>query len=182
MMKKFVFLVMIIFLAEELFSQRDSLYREKEKPKINWRDRLYCGGNVGARFGDITFIDISPLLGVNITQRFSVGIGAIYNYYNYNYYGTSYKTTMYGGRIFGRYFVLENVFVQGGWDRINRDNPYSFIPDARIWIDNILVGGGARYPISRNIFVTGIVLFNLNQTPLSPYGNPIVQIGFIGGF
>ena len=81
-----------------------------------------------------------------------------------------------------RYFVLENVFVQAGYDRINRDNPYSYKPNARIWIENVLVGGGLRYPVTDHIYCAATALWNLNDTPLSPYPNPIIQIGFIGRF
>jgi hypothetical protein len=175
---------MILFFLSCLKGQRDSLSNEKrdKKPKMDLRDRFYWGGNLGAWFGTVTFVDVSPLVGFRVNQRFSVGLGAIYNYYSYSYSGAKYSTSMYGGRVFGRYFILENVFAQAGWDRINRDNPYSFYMNERVWVDNILVGGGLRYPVGRNVFLTGTALWNLNQTPLSPYANPIIQLGVIGGF
>ena len=60
---------------------------------------------------------------------------------------------------------MQNVFVQVGWDRINRNNPGSLIPNDRIWIDNLLAGGGVRYPVSDKLYVvaTGLWNFNNNQ-------------------
>lgn len=156
---------------------------EKEKPeKTPFIDRLFWGGNVGAWIGNPTFLDLSPLVGIKITEKFSAGVGVIYNYYSYKYNNYSYTLNLYGGRVYARYFFLENVFGQVGWDRINRDDPYAKKLNARVWVDNILMGGGIRYPIGDRFFMVATGLWNLNQTPLSPYANPIIQIGFVGGF
>jgi len=188
--RRFYFLLLGFCLAAfSLVAQSDSIpkpderpRKEKPKNKMDWQDRLFWGGNVGAWIGNPTFVDLSPLIGVKITEKFSVGVGAIYNYYSYRYNNYKYSVNFYGARVNARYFIFENVFVQAGWDKINRDNPYSFIPNERVWIDNILVGGGLRYPISDRIYCVASGLWNLNYTPLSPYRNPIIQIGFVGGF
>lgn len=184
----FALIVLVVCLHTMGCSQSDSIpdyTRSHQKPKkaqMPFIDRLFWGGNVGAWIGNPTFVDLSPLVGIRITEKFSGGIGFIYNYYSYKYSNYNYATNLYGSRIYARYFILENVFAQAGWDRINRDNPYAGLPNTRIWIDNLLVGGGVRYPVSDNFYVVASGLWNLNQTPLSPYANPIIQIGFIGGF
>ncbi len=179
----FIFLLSFNMTMMFCSAQSDSLSKPRkpknEKPFI---DRLFWGGTVGAWIGNPTFIDASPLIGYKVTERFSVGVGAIYNYYSYRYNNYKYSVNFYGGRVMARYFVLENVYLQAGYDRINRDNPYSYKPNARIWIENILVGGGLRYPVSDNIYCAASGLWNLNDTPLSPYPNPIIQIGFVGSF
>lgn len=184
MKKAILYFLFALSVSMPMLGQRDSsaVRRHDDKPKWNWRDRLYWGGNVGAWFGSLTFVDISPLIGVRLNEKFSVGVGAIYNYYSYNYYGTKYSTNLYGSRIYGRYFILENVFLQAGWDHINRDNPYSYNLKERVWVENLLVGGGLRYPISNRMYMTAMGLWNINQGPLSPYANPIIQVGFIGRF
>ncbi|MGZ3885632.1 MAG: hypothetical protein ACXVPQ_00890 [Bacteroidia bacterium] len=154
---------------------------DKNARSFDWRNRLYWGGTVGAWFGTQTFVDFSPLVGIKINSKLSIGVGAIYNYYSYKYLGYTYKTSMYGSRLYARYFIFNNVFLQAGWDHINRDDPYSYF-DQRVWVDNLLVGGGIRYPISDRFFCVATGLWNLNQTPLSPYSNPIIQIGFVGSF
>jgi hypothetical protein len=185
--KRFFVLSIILLLAvNNIKGQQDSSYqrRPREAPKNNWldRNRFYWGGNLGAWFGNPSFADVSPLVGYKITDKLSVGVGVIFNYYSYKYNNYKYSTTFYGGRINARYFILENVFVQAGYDRINRDDPYSYKPNSRIWVENILVGGGLRYPVSDQLYCTATALWNLNDTPLSPYPNPIIQVGFIGRF
>lgn len=180
----FLFLAGFSMTVSVCSAQSDSIPRKDPQPKDEKRfvDRLFWGGNIGAWIGNPTFADLSPLVGYRVNDRFSVGIGAIYNYYSYTYNNYKYSTSFYGGRLLARYFILENIFLQAGYDRINRDNPYAYKPNSRIWIDNILVGGGLRYPISDNISCMATGLWNLNDTPLSPYPNPIIQIGFVGGF
>lgn len=156
--------------------------KSKADNSMKFIDRLFWGGNVGAWVGNPTFVDLSPLVGIKITDKLSGGVGFIYNYYSYKYSNYKYTTNLFGGRIYARYFILENIFAQAGWDHINRDNPYANLPHERVWVDNILVGGGVRYALSDNFYAMATGLWNLNQTPLSPYGNPIIQIGFVGGF
>lgn len=169
-----------------VFSQYDYVQDtgrvKNAEDKMRFSDRLFWGGNLGAWFGNPTFVDVSPLVGIQITKKFSMGVGAIYNYYSYKYNNYKYSTSLYGGRIYARYFILENVFAQAGWDRINRDDPFSKVPNTRMWVDNLLIGGGLRYPISDNFYAIASGFWNLNQSVYSPYSNPIIQIGFIGGF
>lgn len=200
MIKRFVYrkrtllFFIMLFNLNAVLSQTDTIpdytRKSENKPKkekdnsekINIWDRMFWGGNVGVWIGNPTFVDLSPLVGYKVTEKLSVGVGFIYNYYSYTYSNYKYSTNLMGGRLYGRYFVFENVFAQAGWDHINRDNPYAFNPGERVWVDNILVGGGVRYPIGDNFYCVASGLFNLNQTPLSPYRNPIIQIGFVGGF
>lgn len=179
----FVFLIGFNLSALLCLGQTDTVSRKKpHKEKEPFIDKLFWGGNVGAWIGNPTFVDLSPLIGYKVTEKFQVGIGGIYNYYSYTYNNYKYSVNFYGGRVMARYFILENVYAQAGYDRINRDNPYSYKPDARIWIENFLVGGGLRYPVSDHIYCAASALWNLNDTPLSPYPNPIIQIGFAGSF
>jgi len=64
---KFVFTALVSLIGTTAaFSQRD--YDPEMKPPI--KDRLYYGGNFAAQFGTITFIDVSPLVGVMLTEKF----------------------------------------------------------------------------------------------------------------
>lgn len=147
----------------------------------SFKERIYFGGNVGAWFGSTSYVNISPLVGFKVTKKFSIGAGIIYNYYSQTYQGKKYTSTIYGGNAFARYFVLDNLFVQGGWDRLSVENPASLLPNGRSWVDNILVGGGYKQAFSERGNFVAAIFYNVNQTPLSPYPNPIVQIGFTLG-
>jgi len=184
-------LILFLFTGLFIYGQSDSLRnlgnsdrKKKPDPENDWRKKIFLGGNLGLSFGNITFIDISPLVGYKVTDKFHLGVGAIYNYYSYKdtYYGTNYvfRTSLYGGRCFARYYVMENIFLQTGWDKINRDDPY--ILGQRVWVDNYLVGGGVRYPVGDRLSFVAVGLWNLNASIYSPYPNPIIQLGIMGGF
>lgn len=144
----------------------------------SFKERIYVGGNVGAWFGTTTYLNISPLVGVKITKQFSIGGGVTYNYYSQTYGGKKYISTIYGGNAFARYLFLENFFAQVGLDRLSVEDYTSPIPNSRAWVNNILVGGGYRQAFSERGSFVAAIFYNINQTPLSPYPNPIVQIGF----
>ena len=59
-----------------------------------FKDRLYLGGTVGAWFGTTTYVNLSPILGIKINKKFSVGVGAIYNYYSQTYALKKYVSTI----------------------------------------------------------------------------------------
>ncbi|MFO0321640.1 MAG: hypothetical protein ACK504_04340 [Bacteroidota bacterium] len=157
-------------------SQQSAITQPKQFE--NFKDRLFLGGNVGASFGSITFINLSPIVGIKINKEFSVGTGFIYNYYSQSFAGRNYVSTIYGGNAFARYFVFENLFGQVGWDRLSVIDYRSSIINSRIWVDNILLGVGYRQLFSDNGALVAMIFYNVNQTPLSPYQNPIIQIGF----
>jgi hypothetical protein len=117
-------------------------------------------------------------MGIKINKEFSVGTGFIYNYYSQSYAGRKYVSTIYGGNAFARYFVFENLFGQVGWDRLSVIDYRSSIINSRVWVDNILLGVGYRQLFSDNGALVAMIFYNVNQTPLSPYQNPIIQIGF----
>ncbi len=144
----------------------------------SFKERLYVGGNVGAGFGAITYINISPLVGCRITKELSFGLTGTYNYYSQTYGNQRFVSTIYGGGGFGRYHFFENFFAQVGIERLSVLDYRSIIPNSRVWIDNILVGGGYRQQFTERGSFVAAIFYNLNQTPLSPYPNPIIQIGF----
>lgn len=144
----------------------------------SFKERLFFGGNVGAWFGSTTYINLSPLVGCKINKQFSIGAGFTYNYFSQSYMGQKYTSTIYGSNTFARYLILENVFAQVGWDRLSVSDYTSIIPNSRVWIHNILVGGGFRQPFSKRGSFVAAIFYNINQTPLTPYPNPIIQVGF----
>lgn len=144
----------------------------------NFKERLFFGGNIGAWFGPTTYVNLSPLVGCKITKEFSLGGGFTYNYYSQTYMGQKYTSTIYGGNAFARYHIFENLFAQVGWDRLSVPDYTTGLQNSRAWVDNILLGGGYRQSFSERGSFVAAVFYNINETPLSPYQNPIVQIGF----
>ena len=186
-MKLLLYIILFLTLNNSSFAQEHTTLPQTPPSHQNisipkdfnsFKERLYFGGNIGAWFGSTTYVNLSPLVGCKISKQFSIGGGVTYNYYSQKYNGQKYVSTIYGGNGFARYLVLENVFVQVGLDRLSVLDYTSPIPNSRAWITNVLLGGGYRQSFSQKGSFVAAIFYNINQTPLSPYQNPIIQIGF----
>lgn len=143
----------------------------------SFSDRVFFGGNLGLQFGTYTFIDVSPLVGYEITEKLSAGVGFTYLYYKDRIY--DYSTNIYGGRVFTRYNIIENFFAHGEYEILNLET-FDLI-DKRMNITNILVGGGYRQHIGGRTYFNLLVLWNINESAYSPYQNPIIRGGISFG-
>lgn len=178
-MRKFIFSI-ILFLASislEGFSQQKSP-KEKKKPDIPFHERLIFGGNLGLQFGDITFIDASPLVGYKVTEKLIAGVGLTYIYIKYNSFG-GYNTNIYGGRVFSRFFMLDNIFLHGEVESLN--GQWDYFTNRRFYVTNVLAGGGYRQALGPKAFANLTVLWNFNESAFSPYANPIIRGGVTFG-
>lgn len=178
-MKQAIKLIPFVF-AVAFFSLKISAQAPPNREKF-W-DKVYFGGNFGLQFGDQTVIDINPLMGYRLTEKFSVGVSATYIYYRFkdptNYYPT-YSTNIYGGSVFTRYYFLENIFGQVEGELLNLEVPDYFLNRyVRTNVFGFYVGGGYRQPIGDRSSLNILLLYNLNEDRNSPYQNPIIRVGF----
>lgn len=170
--------VLIILLVQSSFGQR---FIDTDADTIPIKDRMYFGGNFGMQFGTITMIDLSPLVGVMITPKFSSGVGLTYQYFNDTRFAGGSSSSI-GGRIFARYNVLPNIFLHTEIEKLNFDH-YNFATDkfGRIWSDALFVGGGYFAPFGPRGGVNFTFLYNLLHDSLrSPYIEPyVIRVGFV---
>lgn len=192
MNKVIAIFVGVFFTVLPAFSQRDSVYTgggksptesKVSKPKGEWRKKLVYGGNFSIFFSNGTsFIDVSPLIGYRFTDKFIVSTGPVFNYLSVNNGKFRYSTSIYGGRALAQYFIVPQAYAQVGYDLLNRNNPYAQDPNSRVNIENYWVGGGFRQNLGGVASLQASILYNLNQTRLSPYNNPFFSIGIVSGF
>lgn len=112
-----------------------------------------------------------------------------------------FSSNTYGGRIFLRYYLasffdnfLGNLYAHVEYEYLTYVSPFTYTsPVTGIYVDqngnyyikknetirinSIFVGGGYRQPISNRTFIDFLILFDINNTPNSPYSNPIFRIG-----
>lgn len=148
---------------------------EEESPK-----RWFVGGYIGAQFGDITLIDVSPLAGYMITERIAVGLGATYKYYRIRRFydpilnqTIKYTSHIVGGSTFSRFFITRQIFAHGEYEYLYYKNQTYGAVD----FHSIFVGGGYRQYFSANSAVELVLLYNLNEAHNSPYNNPVIRMG-----
>ncbi|UJP65246.1 hypothetical protein [Mongoliitalea daihaiensis] len=166
-----------ILFTQASFAQR--VIEPEERPSL--KDRMYVGGNFGMSFGTITFIDLSPLAGVMITDKLSSGLGATYQYFNDSrFIGGS--NSLFGGRVFSRFNIFPNVFLHAEYETLNFE-VFNFSSDSfrREWVDALLVGGGYFMPFGNRGGVNFTFLYNLNfDIRRSPYNEPyVIRVGLV---
>jgi hypothetical protein len=174
----FFLLTLLITQTQETFGQRD-IYPD-ENPPLS--ERMYFGGNFSLQFGSLTFVDISPLAGVMLTEKFSTGLGATYQYLKF----ARSSSNVYGGRLFGRYNITRNIFAH---TEIESLNTAYVVPGAtpgqdrmaRDWVQGLFIGGGYFTPFGNRGGANITLLYNLTyDNRRSPYNEPyVIRAGFV---
>jgi len=179
----FLFLLTIgtFVFAQDTNKQNKKIEPLNPKPSLfdNWQSRIFTGGNMGMQFGTITFIDISPLVGYRVTEKFSAGVGATYRYMRQNWQKQIIDSRVIGGRVFARYSVLDNLFIHAEHELLNSDWYYTNNP---FNVQSTLAGLGYVQPISDRASFMIMGLWNVYYNPIPIYVNPIIRVGFNIGF
>jgi hypothetical protein len=194
--KQLCFMIGLFFIGINLFSQvEEPVVKDtgKEKEKIRFADRLVYGGDIGLSFGTITYIKLAPVVGYRLTSRLTAGIGPIYIYEKYKRYNL--ETSTYGGKAILSFTVfkgsggklnlgLGDIVLHAENEIVNVEplyyyfylNEYAF--GDRLWIDNLLLGGGFIQRIAGRFSVSAFILWDVTRNDFSPYDNPVFKLGF----
>ena len=155
-------------------------------PAVAQNSNVFYGGGIGLSFGTIDYIEIAPMVGIQVTDEFSTGINLLYRYRDDSRYSPSLSTNDYGGGVFARYRFLPNLFAQTEYEYLNFEY---FDFDGRKTSDSFssfLVGGGLAQPLGNNVAMTAVVLYNFSYSEsdiFRPYDSPwIVRVGVMAGF
>lgn len=136
---------------------------------FDW-DRVQFGGNFGfGSNGNVSILDISPMVLYRTTDRTVLGVGGVYRRWSTNL--SSINIT--GGRLLGRYMVTDNLFPQFEYEPLAArfDNGFETLT---VWNHHVLVGGTyAEGPFQIS------ALYNLNHANGSFYPSPFVLRGGI---
>lgn len=145
----------------------------------NFWDKIYFGGNFNAQFGTLTFIDVSPLVGYRITERFSSGLGITYRYISNDFY--NYSSSIYGGRVFAQHSIWRQFFAHAEYESLSTEF-YSRNLDRviRDWVPGLMIGGGLFQPLGKRAGFQIFALYNLlYDAQRSPYNDPwVIRVGF----
>lgn len=143
-----------------------------EDGERKFADMLRLGGSAGLRFGSFTNINLSPMVGLGLTDKFTVGLGPTYIYVRDSYFVPSESSSFYGGRVLARYNVVQMFHLQAEYELMNVQfynhgfGKYQNINKtyARTWLQSPMVGIGYTQPVGGR-FIKGIhatLLYNFN--------------------
>lgn len=154
------------------------------------KHKLFTGGNFGASFGPYTLLNLSPQLGYHFNRFVAAGAGVNFEYINLkeDYNGEIYRRTQQGVagiNLFGRFYPVENLFIQGQPELNYMFGKQTFYQPVRqswklddITVPSILIGGGLSFPSGHgNLIIT--VLYDALHDGNSPYGKkPFYNLGY----
>ena len=203
-----IFVVVLLFASFSLSAQQvytssgrpvSAKNKNQKREKGFNPDNLIFGGGLGAVFGQVTNVSISPILGYRFNDRLSAGVSLGYTYFrikdyfqvqnpntfeweNKNFVAHSFSTG-----IWGRVVVFDNVFLHAEPEYFMfRYKDYTFFgyPVKRAQdVPTMLIGGGYRFPVSDRASMVGMLLYDIIQDKYSPYGNTVFfRMGFNVGF
>lgn len=147
--------------------------RTNGEEKSDFTDRLFYAGGFGAQFGNVTFIEASPIIGIGITETIRAGVGFSYMYFQDRI--AKYQTNIYGGRVFSQADIYAGFFAHVEYEILNGE--FEFVGE-RTNLNSFLVGGGYRASLGGRFFGSATLLYNLTEEIYSPYSNPIFRVGF----
>lgn len=167
-------------------------YSTPPKSKSDWKKKIYLGGYFGLSFGSYTNIEISPIIGYNLTKDFSMGVGVIYSYYSYevdyiNAPSQKISASNWGFRTNANYVLLN--FIRLGIeyqflsvDSYTGNNNFDGTPIYEKKPYNILfVGGGINKRLGGNASLFVMVYYDLLENDYYN-NNYIFRIGVSAGF
>ena len=166
-----------------------------ERNKSPFADKLVFGGGFGLQFGNLTLLDLSPVVGYRVTERLETGIGLTYKYYRYKNYwhdangrGYDLKSNIIGGSVYLRYHFLKNVFAHTEFEQLQYRYSQYYNTGTGVAreketanISSLFIGGGYKQRISQGSYFFIMALWNLTEGPMTPYNNPVLRMGVILG-
>ncbi|SFF17112.1 hypothetical protein [Thermoflexibacter ruber] len=168
--------------------QNLTLLSKRRRDSLHWKN-LYFGGDFGLSVGGKqVFVNVSPLIGFKLSDKFSIGGGSVFQYLRtqvilidpqgLNIKQTA-QTLIYGGRGFTRLFLHKSFFAQADAELINVQLPTTDGNKIRHWVPGAWAGAGYNFDIGRGMGINLIISYNfLYKEGKSPYTSPLdVRLG-----
>lgn len=198
-MKKITTLIILAFSCSVIFAQQDSMYNnsatepetEKREKKFD-PSRLVFGGVIGASFGDMTFIQVSPQVGYAFNQYLTAGGGINFIFSSQKFRNLSgdvlykHEYGFAGLNVFARAFPVRFLMVSAqpelnyNWGKIKFSTPNT--PDAKVdgsFVPSLLLGAGIVIPSGGRGGLMISMQYDVLQHERSPYGsNAFINFGY----
>ncbi len=193
-MKKTILLVLFIGLISYAQSNSpDSTKTNQPQQEVQQLQpsKWYYGGTVGFNFwGDYFYLSVNPLIGYQVSPKFSVGGKVQYAYINdQTIPGYELTSHNYGAGIFTRFRPIYQIYLHAEFDYASYEDHYkdritNEVVSERNWVPFLLLGGGFVQRVGPNASVYVEVLFDVIQDENSPYEDwdPIISVGGGVGF
>ncbi len=151
-----------------------------QKQKKSSNGHFFFGGGIGGGYSTYSsYIQLTPIIGYSVSPRFQIGTRLTYLHQWYkDYNNVKYGYDIYGGSLFLRYVFWKMIYAQAEYEILSVPDYNSPDANARRSVNSLFAGLGFMQPVGGKAFFTVSVLYNFLEDEYSPYGNPLVRVGF----
>ncbi len=185
-MKKIIVLCLLFPLSvlASNFDFTDGLKLSELSPQAPLSERVYFGGNLGLKFGDITRVSFSPQIGFKVSPKASIGAKLNYEYMRDERFSKSYESHNFGGGLFARYRIIPQIYFHSEFSYIGYKLTREDIEGERQFVPYLFLGAGYSQLVGKNLWVYAEVLFDVLRDSKSPYKewDPFINVGATVGF
>jgi hypothetical protein len=161
--------------------------KEKNLSLFELRKRTYVGGELSLLFGNRTYLFIAPIIGYDITPKFSAGVSGMYQFFrSQNPFNGSVATShAYGGGVFARLRPIKPLLLQTEFNLYNTDDyTTSFVGD-RTNVPALMAGLGYAGNMGEGAYYQILLMydfiddFNMPLPRLFPNFPVYIKYGFV---
>ncbi|MCU0363613.1 MAG: hypothetical protein MUE32_09665 [Bacteroidales bacterium] len=175
--------MVLVFLVAPASAQ----YVPAEKPPL--RERMFFGGTFWLSFGNVSNIEIAPIVGLWVLPRLAVAGGPEYQFFKYY----DQKTSIYGGKAYAQLVLLKDlnnlvplgvhtgIFLHVEDELLSLDSSYwpvQYPESGRTTVNTVLAGGGISQQLGRRSSINFIIIWALNDAGYGVYDNPEIRLSF----
>jgi hypothetical protein len=145
--------------------------------KVPFSERVFVGGGLGGGISNYyTWVEVSPMVGYMFTDRLAGGIGLRYQYYKDN--RTNFSSSIIGPYAYARFQFVNFAFAYAEYEHLFLKYKDPLAPESVTNIDvpGFLIGGGLTSGFGRSM-VYMLILYNVLESPYTPYSNPVFRMG-----
>lgn len=134
-------------------------------------NRVFFGGNIG---GSLSFtrnyaqFQLSPIVGIYLTERLSIGGGPTYDFLSYLEINGRFKAHSFGARAFSRYDILDNIFAHAEFEYTRYTNNINDLVSPSVStfpskgsLIRLPLGGGYRQHLGGRSYFNLMVLYDV---------------------
>jgi hypothetical protein len=148
-----------------------------QENNVPFSERVFVGGGLGGGISNYyTWVEVSPMVGYMFTDRLAGGIGLRYQYYKDN--RTNFSSSIIGPYAYARYQFINFAFAYAEYEHLflKYKNPLTPETVTNIDVPGFLIGGGLTSGFGRSM-VYMLILYNVLESPYTPYSNPVFRMG-----
>lgn len=186
---KTLLITFTLFLTLTVFGQYDVENLKTDSTNhtsaFDWselKQKIYVGGEANLAFqpGRI-FLFISPLIGYDITKRFSAGVSTTYQLLRVRNTTGTYNFNTFGAGIFARYRPIEQIILQTEFNQYNtvdfNNNPI----EDRVNVNALMAGIGYANGLGNSAYYQILLMYDFigdPNMPLSSIIRPQIHLKF----